>query len=751
MAYRVVITDLNGTDHEVTPTSCQVELKLDGADYFKFRLIDNDGSIRSWLEVGCKVKIFIDASSTPSILRLYGIVEKVEIKPLSPDISEIIVEGREWFYTAILHRLVTETYNNMEISEIIRDLLSKYLPHSEDLVLGLSFYEGEGSTIHDESQYGNNGTVYGATWVNGKYGKALQFDGQNDYAEIPHSDSLNITNEITISVWVKLLSDPDTTTDNDYRFIISKPAIEVFSIILEQDRNICVSVYVNGQRYGYWTGYHLPLNEWHHLAFTYNSETGEIRFYVDGEFFGSKQFTPGKIDTNSSNLFISWPNATPPRCFPGIIDEVLIFKRALSDEEIKQLYIHGCLHHIEKTGITLEDIRFIYRPFKECLDDLAGLCGFIYYSTPTLAFHWAQKGVKDSGLSYNSMQIKVAPRAIKSLLPIRNRVIVMGGNADILDQKQETASAYVKLSDYWYAQSFTPTKPDLSKISLYLQKIGNPPDNLSGEIREDNDGEPGDVIATFTIDKDFIETSPSWRPVTINAEVLPNMKYWIVLKKVGDTNNTYAWYHDNGSAGEHAESINGEIWTVQSGSFQFAFKTYYSVPVLASASDFQSQNKYGIREIVIKDESIVNQETARKIAEAKLAELSRERTELNEISVLEPEQLPEPGELITINLPELGIENTQYEVREIVLDFERKELHKAKFKLGQEAGQLTNWLKNLKSDLERVKTKPFEHGLLDLYRTISESFTLSDSISTYEQDSGTFTVGDARVGFADCG
>ena len=51
---------------------------------------------------------------------------------------------------------------------------------TSDAVLILHFDEGSGTVTKDASGHGNDGTVYGATWVDGKYGKALSFDGMND-------------------------------------------------------------------------------------------------------------------------------------------------------------------------------------------------------------------------------------------------------------------------------------------------------------------------------------------------------------------------------------------------------------------------------------------------------------------------------------------------------------------------------------------------------------------------------------------
>ncbi len=62
-------------------------------------------------------------------------------------------------------------------------LISLVNASDEGLVAYYSFDEGSGNVLHDLSGNENDGTIYGAKWVDGKYGKALEFDGINDYVD----------------------------------------------------------------------------------------------------------------------------------------------------------------------------------------------------------------------------------------------------------------------------------------------------------------------------------------------------------------------------------------------------------------------------------------------------------------------------------------------------------------------------------------------------------------------------------------
>src|SRR5690606_1898373 len=72
-----------------------------------------------------------------------------------------------------------------------------------------TFDEKTGTTVEDKSGNGNNGTVNGATWTQGKYGSGLSFDGEDDYVRSANNITFNTsTDSYTLSAWIKATEVP---------------------------------------------------------------------------------------------------------------------------------------------------------------------------------------------------------------------------------------------------------------------------------------------------------------------------------------------------------------------------------------------------------------------------------------------------------------------------------------------------------------------------------------------------------------
>jgi len=203
------------------------------------------------------------------------------------------------------------------------------------LVAYWSFDEGTGNIAYDISGNGNNCTIYGAKWTKGKYGSALQFDGVDDYVEVPHSVSLNITDAITIEAWINTSSDGgwwDSIvskmdwgggTRPGYTLLHRRKEVE---FIAKSEGGV---YYTISPLYGTWI----------HVAGRYDGEC--LRLYVNGVERGTpKQLTDG-LGSTITPLKIGRLAYEDVGYFHGIIDEVRIYNRALSPEEIRYHYNRG--------------------------------------------------------------------------------------------------------------------------------------------------------------------------------------------------------------------------------------------------------------------------------------------------------------------------------------------------------------------------------------------------------------------------
>ncbi|MGQ9624777.1 MAG: DUF2341 domain-containing protein [Candidatus Bathycorpusculaceae bacterium] len=198
--------------------------------------------------------------------------------------------------------------------------------------LALPLNEGSGTTAYDKSGNNNSGTINGAAWTDGKYGKALSFDGVDDYVETLSSINLNLlTSAFTFSAWVNAsyrALDPDY---GSWNIIGHFPDIG-FSIAPSSTSQYCVISWVSAQ--GNKLGA-VNFDEWHHIAVVYTGfGSSERKTYIDGVLVGN-----GTLGTASDSSGTVKIGNNPYTSVPyGLIDEVRIYNRALSADEISDIY-----------------------------------------------------------------------------------------------------------------------------------------------------------------------------------------------------------------------------------------------------------------------------------------------------------------------------------------------------------------------------------------------------------------------------
>jgi len=205
------------------------------------------------------------------------------------------------------------------------------LIHDVSQVLYLPFDWDDGSYARDRSGYNNHGTIYGPARAGGKIGMARALDGVDDYMEVPHSASLNITNFLTIGTWV------NPSVNNRVQGIACKLDFGLrqgYEIRLDYN-HVSFRLYDGTTNYDTTATNVIPsVNVWYHLVGTYDGAKAKV--YVNGKLEAEYSFAI-TIAGTTQPLLIGNRQKGYAYFFSGTIDEVRIYSRPLSQDEICML------------------------------------------------------------------------------------------------------------------------------------------------------------------------------------------------------------------------------------------------------------------------------------------------------------------------------------------------------------------------------------------------------------------------------
>jgi glucose/arabinose dehydrogenase len=197
------------------------------------------------------------------------------------------------------------------------------------IVAAYNFNEGNLGTAYDVSGHGHDGNVGNAIWTGtGKYGGALSFNGSNAMVTVPDANDFDFTNGMTLEAWVNPVS------PGNWSSVIFKeqPGGMLYSLYSNNGTNHPVGqLFLNNAEQNAPGSAAVPLNTWTHLASTYDGST--LKLYVNGVLAGSKAVT-GSLAATTNPLRIGG-NTIWSEWFSGQIDEVRLYKRALTPGEIQ--------------------------------------------------------------------------------------------------------------------------------------------------------------------------------------------------------------------------------------------------------------------------------------------------------------------------------------------------------------------------------------------------------------------------------
>lgn len=201
------------------------------------------------------------------------------------------------------------------------------------------FNEGGGKKVKDSSKNGNDGDLMSdPKWVEGKSGKALEFDfALNNYVIVPlaHSDS------ITVVMWAKYKALP---TGNSGLFHAQAtqdpggaPATKIVGIWVENSKLLWGRLIQPGAAIvNFPKNKGLTQDKWHHTALTADEKNKKGKQWLDGEVVGEVDYN-GKLD----NFAFAKIGRQGTESWSGAIDEVAVFNQALDEADIKSIMNKG--------------------------------------------------------------------------------------------------------------------------------------------------------------------------------------------------------------------------------------------------------------------------------------------------------------------------------------------------------------------------------------------------------------------------
>lgn len=194
------------------------------------------------------------------------------------------------------------------------------------------FDEGKGDEAADSSDYGHDGQITNAEWTDGKFGNALEFDGDGK-VQVESTPELSLGEQLTMMAYF------NTQALSDWHQIIAKNN-EYLLRIDTPGEGSAMSAFVNLD--GGWeprASANVPEEDtWIHFTAVYDSDEGLLLLYVDGLPAGQSARAGNPNPNNEPVTFGTWNDGSR---FIGMIDEVAIFDVALEEEDILSIATDG--------------------------------------------------------------------------------------------------------------------------------------------------------------------------------------------------------------------------------------------------------------------------------------------------------------------------------------------------------------------------------------------------------------------------
>ncbi len=208
-----------------------------------------------------------------------------------------------------------------------------------ELIAAWPLDEGSDNKMNDLSGNGHDGEFFGnPEWVNGRFGKGIQFHGAPDHIEVPDPDHELTPEHITVVCWVNLDDDAGThAIMEQYDWAAGKGAY----CLRTEGKQLAFYTLNGASDAGASVGGAVKAGEWFHAAATFDGDV--MRTYVNGELVASFDVTvfDALMPSDKSLSFGVRGDTKDVHWMEGVLDDAAIFDEALTEEEIQDIMNNG--------------------------------------------------------------------------------------------------------------------------------------------------------------------------------------------------------------------------------------------------------------------------------------------------------------------------------------------------------------------------------------------------------------------------
>jgi hypothetical protein len=199
------------------------------------------------------------------------------------------------------------------------------------LVAYFALDETSGTTAADSSGNAHAGTLVNSpTWVAGKYGNAVQFNASSNYVDIAGESAFDFTGAMSVSFWMKR-----NGYTNQWEALITKGDSAWGVARNGTGSSVAFTTFNSSSANDLFASAAVQNNEWHHVVVVYTGTQKLV--YIDGVQNASTNYSQA-IRTNNLNVRLGMNQEFAPAYYGGALDEVRIYNRALTAQEVTALF-----------------------------------------------------------------------------------------------------------------------------------------------------------------------------------------------------------------------------------------------------------------------------------------------------------------------------------------------------------------------------------------------------------------------------